>query len=553
MTAKPWLEHYPPGLPKEIDADLFPSLQALLDYCFKQFRDLRAFSCLGGNLSYADVDQQSRYVAAFLQHRGLKPGDRVAVMLPNISQYPVVAFAVLRAGMTVVNVNPLYTPRELEHQLEDSGAKALIILENFANTFAEIRQHTNVEHVVVTGLGDALPAIKRIATNFVVRRVKKLVPPYDLAGSVSYRRMIKEGKWNVFKPPEVGPDDIAFLQYTGGTTGVAKGAMLTHRNMVANVLQTSGWLRPEERGRQEVGVTPLPLYHIFSLTANLFACFYLGFNNVLIPNPRDLNAFIKDLKKQPFSYITGVNTLFNALLTQEDFGSVNFSRLRVTTGGGMAVQKVVADRWKEKTGIPISQGYGLTESSPVVCTNPPGDPFNGSVGLPVPSTDVTIRDDDGAVLPLGEVGEICVKGPQVMKGYWNRPEETANVMLEGGWLKTGDIGRLDEAGRLFIEDRKKDMIIVSGFKVFPNEVEDVVARHPGVLEVAAVGVPDEHSGETVKLFVVKRDPALTEADLLAYCREELTGYKRPHAIEFRDDLPKSNVGKILRRELRDEA
>lgn len=551
MTARPWLAHYPEGLPEEVDADRFASLPDLLNHSFKQFRDFRAFSCLGGNLSYADIDQHSRYVAAFLQHRGLEPGDRVAVMLPNISQYPIAAFAVLRAGMTVVNVNPLYTPRELEHQLKDSGAKALIILENFANTFAEIREHSSVEHVVVTGLGDALPGLKRIATNFVVRRIKKLVPPYDLPGSVSYGRMIKEGKWNVFKAPDVGPEDIAFLQYTGGTTGVAKGAMLTHRNMVANVLQTSGWLRPRETGRQEIGVTPLPLYHIFSLTANLFACFHLGFNNVLIPNPRDLKAFVKDLKKQPFSYITGVNTLFNALLNHEDFDSVDFSRLRVATGGGMAVQKIVAERWEEKTGVHISQGYGLTESSPVVCTNPPGDPFNGSVGLPVPSTDVTIRDDDGVVLPQGEVGEICVKGPQVMKGYWNRPEETANVMLDGGWLKTGDIGRLDESGRLFIEDRKKDMIIVSGFKVFPNEVEDVVARHPGVVEVAAVGIPDEHSGEAVKLFVVRRDPALTEADLMAFCREELTGYKRPHAIEFRDDLPKSNVGKILRRELRD--
>ena len=547
---QPWFDSYPSGSPREIDPDTFPSLKHMLEDAFGRYASLPAFTCMGTTLTFAEVDQQSRYLAAYLQNSaGLAPGDRVAIMLPNILQYPIAAFAALRAGMVVVNVNPLYTPDELEHQLQDSGARALIVLENFATTFAQIAAPTDVQTVITTGIGDLLTPLRRVLTNFVVRHVKRMVPAYDIPNRVSFRRALTEGKWRVYEDTPVVGDDLAFLQYTGGTTGVSKGAMLTHRNMVANVLQTVVWVENHINRGEAIVITPLPLYHVFSLTSNLLAFAHYGSRDVLIPNPRDIAGFIKEISKFRFTNMTAVNTLFSALINHPDFDKIDFSRLVLAVGGGMAVQRAVADEWEKLTGNILTQGYGLTEASPVVTTNPVGTQFTGAVGIPVPSTQITIRDDDGAVLPVGEIGEICVRGPQVMKGYWNRPDETANVMLND-WLKTGDIGRLDEQGFLFIEDRKKDMIIVSGFKVFPNEIEDVIAHHPGVLEVAAVGVPDERSGETVKIFVVRKDPALTEADLLAYCKEHLTGYKRPHHVEFRDDLPKSNVGKILRRELR---
>jgi len=537
-------------VPSSIDADQFSSLKHLLEDAFERYADLPAFTCMGTTLTFAEVDQQSRYLAAYLQNSaGLEPGDRVAIMLPNILQYPVAAFAALRAGMAVVNVNPLYTPDELEHQLKDSGAVALIVLENFAITYARIAASTDVKAVITTGIGDLLTPLRRLITNFVVRRIKRMVPAYDIDSAVSFRRALNEGKWRVYEEVSVQPEDVAFLQYTGGTTGVSKGAMLTHRNMVANVLQSMAWMEGHVARGECIVITPLPLYHVFSLTSNLLSFVHFGGRDVLIPNPRDIKGFIKELSKYKFTNITMVNTLFSALVNDPDFAKADFSRLVFGVGGGMAVQRAVADRWHSITGNTVTQGYGLTESSPVVTTNPRGTPFTGSVGLPVPSTQVTIRDDDGNVLPVGEVGEICVRGPQVMKGYWNRPDETANVMVDG-WLKTGDIGRLDEAGFVFIEDRKKDLIIVSGFNVYPNEVEDVVAHHPGVLEVAAVGVPDERTGEAVKLFVVRKDASLTGEDLIAYAREHLAGYKRPRQVEFRDDLPKSNVGKILRRELR---
>jgi long-chain acyl-CoA synthetase len=546
---EPWLQSYPAGV-STVDPDQFSSLKHMLEDAFERYADLPAFSCMGTTLTFAEVDQQSRYFAAYLQDSaGLAKGDRVAIMLPNILQYPIAAFGALRAGLVVVNVNPLYTPRELEHQLKDSGATALVVLENFASTYAKIAANVSVKTVITTGLGDLLTPPRRLLTNFVVRHVKRMVPAFDIPSRVSFRRTLTEGKWHVYENRAVESDDLAFLQYTGGTTGVSKGAMLTHRNMVANVLQTVVWLDGHVNRGEGIVITPLPLYHVFSLTSNLLSFIHFGGHDVLIPNPRDIGAFIKAIRKYRFTNITAVNTLFAALLNHEDFAKVDCSRLILAVGGGMAVQRAVAERWQQATGNVITQGYGLTEASPVVTTNPVGSPFTGAVGLAVPSTQITIRDDDGVVLPVGEIGEICVRGPQVMKGYWNKDEETANVMLED-WLKTGDIGRLDEQGFLFIEDRKKDMIIVSGFKVFPNEVEDVLAHHPGVLEVAAVGIPDERAGEAVKIFVVRKDPALTEADLVAFARERLTGYKRPHHVEFREDLPKSSVGKILRRELR---
>ena len=546
---QPWLNSYPAGA-GNVDLSEFDSLKDMLEDAFHRYADLPAFSCMGTTLTFAEVDQQSRYFAAYLQDSlGLEKGERVAIMLPNILQYPIAAFGVLRAGLVVVNVNPLYTPHELEHQLQDSGATALVVLENFATTYAEIAANVGVKKVITTGVGDLLSPLRRIVTNFVVRHIKRMVPAFRIDNSTGFRRALTEGKWHVYEDRVIESDDLAFLQYTGGTTGVSKGAMLTHGNMVANVLQSVVWLEGHVNRGEGIVITPLPLYHVFSLTSNLLSFAHIGGRNVLIPNPRDIGAFIKEIKKFRFTNITAVNTLFAALLNHDAIGQVDFSRVVSAVGGGMAVQRAVADRWQEVTGNVITQGYGLTEASPVVTTNPVGAEFTGAVGLPVPLTEVTIRDDDGNVLPIGEVGEICVRGPQVMKGYWNRDDETAKVML-GDWLKTGDIGRLDERGLLFIEDRKKDMIIVSGFKVFPNEVEDVIAHHPGVLEVAAIGIPDEHSGETVKIFVVRKDPNLKEAELLSFAREQLTGYKRPHHVEFRDELPKSNVGKILRRELR---
>ena len=551
--ARPWLRSYPEGVPAEIDPAQYASLKELLERSFREHAALTAFSNFGAELTYAEVDRLSRQFAAYLQSgTALKSGDRVAIMMPNLLQYPVVLFGILRAGMVVVNVNPLYTARELEHQLSDSGARVIVVLENFAHTVQRALPASVVDKVIVTEIGDQFPFLKRVITNFVVRYIKRLVPSWRIDAAECYRKVLSEGEDLTYNDVEVGPEDIAFLQYTGGTTGVAKGAVLSHRNMVSNVLQAAAWARPFIGGRGDVAITPLPLYHVFSLTANLLCFIELGGHDLLITNPRDLPGFIRELKRGPFTYITGVNTLFVALVNTSGFGDVDFSRLKVSMGGGMAVQGSASDEWQAMTGQPLAQGYGLTETSPIVSANPlDGRAFNGSVGLPVPSTEVVICDEAGTLLGLGEVGEICVRGPQVMRGYWNRPEATAEVLSDDGWLKTGDIGRMDEQGFVFIEDRKKDLILVSGFNVYPNEVEDVVVSHPGVLEAAVVGVPDERSGEAVRLFAVKKDPSLTKAELIEYCRESLTGYKIPREVIFKDELPKTNVGKVLRRALRE--
>ena len=551
--ARPWLRSYPEGVPAEIDPAQYASLKELLERSFREHAALTAFSNFGAELTYAEVDRLSRQFAAYLQSgTGLKPGDRVAIMMPNLLQYPVVLFGILRAGMVVVNVNPLYTARELEHQLSDSGARVIVVLENFAHTVQRALPASVVDKVIVTGIGDQLPFLKRVITNFVVRYIKRLVPSWRIDSAERYREVLTKGDDLTYKDVEVGPEDIAFLQYTGGTTGVAKGAVLSHRNMVSNVLQAAAWARPFIAGRGDVAITPLPLYHVFSLTANLLCFIELGGHYLLITNPRDLPGFIRELKRGPFAYITGVNTLFVALVNTPGLGDVDFSRLKVSMGGGMAVQGSVSNEWQSMTGQPLAQGYGLTETSPVVSATPlDGRAYNGSVGLPVPSTEVAICDEAGTFLGLGEVGEICVRGPQVMRGYWNRPEATAEVLSDDGWLRTGDIGRMDEQGFVFIEDRKKDLILVSGFNVYPNEVEDVVVSHPGVLEAAVVGVQDERAGEAVRLFAVKKDPSLTKAELIEYCRESLTGYKIPREVIFKDELPKTNVGKVLRRALRE--
>ncbi len=553
---KIWHKHYAPGVPEEVDNGGYQSLRDLIETSFSEHAAKPAYTCMDVTLTYADLDRLSRHLAAYFQERArLKKGDRVAIMLPNILQYPVVLCAVLRAGLVAVNVNPLYTPRELEHQLRDSGARAIVILENFAGTLQKVLGDTKVETVITTAVGDLFGFVKRNMVNFVVRRVKKAVPPYDLPDAVGFRDALYDGGDLVFHPPDIDLGDLAFLQYTGGTTGVAKGAMLSHRNLVYNVEQSTAWLGTAMADDEPVvAITALPLYHIFSLEGNCLSIMKLGGRNILIPNPRDFDAFVKEMGKYPFTYFTGVNTLFSALLNTPGFEKLDFSRLRITVGGGMAVQEAVARRWKEVTGNTLVQAYGLTETSPAAVINPLVEEaeFNGSIGLPISSTEVSIRDDDGKELGIGEVGEICIRGPQVMEGYWNRPEETEKVMLPEGWLRTGDMGRMDERGFVFIEDRKKDMILVSGFNVYPNEIEDVIAQLDGVLEVAAVGKPDERSGEVVKVFVVRKDESLTEKDIIAHCREQLTGYKVPKAVAFRDELPKTNVGKILRRALRDE-
>ena len=548
-----WLNNYPPGVPADIDPDSYPSLKEAIEEAFSTYRQQPAFTNMGATLTYAQLDELSRAFAAWLQRKsGLVRGDRVALMMPNVLQYPIALFGVLRAGMVVVNTNPLYTPRELEHQLKDSGAKAIVIVENFAHVLQHVLARTDLKNVLVTGIGDLLSVPKGFMVNFVLRHVRKQVPAWSIPGSVSFKTILGSGLGLKLEPVSLSGEDIAFLQYTGGTTGVAKAAVLSHRNMVANLLQSLAWIRPAlQAGGGRVVITALPLYHIFALTSNCLAFLPLGARNVLITNPRDFPGFVAELKKYKFNFISGVNTLFNALLHTPGFASVDFSALRATFAGGMALQPVVAARWKEVTGNSIAQGWGLTETSPMVTANPIGLAFNGSVGLPVSSTDVSIRDDAGAELPVNGVGEICVFGPQVMRGYWNRPDETDQVMF-GDWLRTGDIGRLDENGFVYIEDRKKDMILVSGFNVYPNEIESVVAAHPGVLEAAAVAQADENSGEVVALFVVKKDPNLTAEALIAFCRKELTGYKVPKHIYFRAELPKTNVGKILRRALRDE-
>ncbi|AJW99866.1 long-chain fatty acid--CoA ligase [Burkholderia gladioli] len=552
---KIWLKSYPPGVPAEIDPSRYPTVPDLLDESFRSYRDRAAFICMGKSLSYGELDAMSRKLGAWFQSRGLARGARIAIMMPNVLQYPVAIAAVLRAGYTVVNVNPLYTPRELEHQLTDSGAEAIVILENFAATLQAVIDKTAVKHVVVAAMGDLL-GFKGLIVNYVVRKVKKMVPAWQLKSFTRFNAALAEGARQTFAAPKLGPDDVAFLQYTGGTTGVAKGATLLQRNIVANVLQSEEWHAPAYTKvpglSQYITVAALPLYHVFALTVCGFLTMRTGGTALLIPNPRDIGGMFKELKRYSVSTFPAVNTLYNAMLNHPDFGQLDFSKLAVANGGGMAIQESVAKRWYEKTGTPIVEGYGLSETSPVVSCNPvTATEYTGTIGLPVSSTEISIRDDDGKEVPLGQPGEICIRGPQVMAGYWNRPDETAKVMMADGFFKSGDIGVMDERGYVKIVDRKKDMILVSGFNVYPNEVEDVVASHPGVFEVAAVGVPDEHSGEAVKLFVVKKDPALTDQDIIAYCKERLTGYKRPRFIEFRTELPKTNVGKILRRELRD--
>ncbi len=551
-----WLKHYPPGVPADIDPKQYQSLVALLEESFTKFADRKAFICMDKAITYRELDEASTALAGWLQSKGLSKGARVAVMMPNVLQYPVATTAVLRAGYTVVNVNPLYTPRELEHQLKDSGAEAIIVLENFATTVQQVLPHTSVKHVVVGSMGDML-GFKGVIVNFVVRRVKKMVPAYSLPGAVGFNEAVSAGRGMTLKKPAIGPDDVAFLQYTGGTTGVSKGATLLHRNIVANVLQNDAWLQPALAKAPVVNelliVCALPLYHIFALTACFLLAVRAGGCNLLIPNPRDIPGFIKELKKYKVNSFPAVNTLYNALLHTPGFNEIDFSMLKSSFGGGMATQKAVAEAWKKTTGCALSEGYGLSETSPTLtCNRADTEEYNGTIGLPLPSTYLSIRDDAGNEVPLGQTGEICAKGPQVMAGYWNRPDETAKVMTADGFFRTGDIGVMNADGYTKIVDRKKDMILVSGFNVYPNEVEDVLAMHPGVLEVAVVGVPDPHSTEAVKAFVVKKDPNVTAQDIIKFAGTQLTGYKVPKQIEFRNELPKTNVGKILRRALRDE-
>ena len=551
---KIWLKHYPKGVPAEIDVNEYASIRDVFEESVAKYAARPAFSCMGKSITFAELDTLSAAFGAWLQGIGCKQGTRVALMMPNILQYPVCLFGALRAGCTVVNVNPLYTARELEHQLNDSGAEVIVCLENFASVFAQVRAKTKIRQPVITSVGELL-SFKGLAVDFVLRRVKKAVPAYSIPGAIRVSDALAEGRKRSLEKVEIGADDIAFLQYTGGTTGVAKGAMLLHRNIVANLLQARAWVQPFlGKDSRDVIITPLPLYHIFSLTANCLVFMTLGGENVLIPNPRDIPGFVKQMRKYRFTAITGVNTLFNALVNNARFRKLDFSSLRLTLGGGMAVQQAVAEKWKEITGVPLIEAYGLTETSPAATINPLDLPaYNGSIGLPIPSTEVVLRDDAGHDVALGVPGEICIRGPQVMAGYWQRQDETDKVIDRDGWFATGDIGVMDERGYVRIVDRKKDMILVSGFNVYPNEFEAVVAMHPGVLECAAVGVPDPKSGEAVKVFIVRSDAKVTAEDILAHCRKHLTGYKVPRDVEFRTQLPKSNVGKILRRELRDEA
>jgi long-chain acyl-CoA synthetase len=549
---KIWLKSYPPGVPAEIDVNEFSSVADIAEKSCERFRRLPAFSNMGVTLSYDDVDRQSSQFAAYLQQvLKLDRGERVAIMMPNLLQYPVALFGTLRAGLTVVNTNPLYTARELEHQLNDSGARVIVILENFAHTLQQVLSRTQIKTVITTQIGDLLPFPKSLLVNLVVKHLKKMVPAWEIPSTITFKRALELGAGEQLQPMELNHEDVAFLQYTGGTTGVAKGAVLTHGNMVANLQQASAWLKPVCKEGAEKIITALPLYHIFSLTANGLTFMKYGGENVLITNPRDFAGFVKELSKVKFTAITGVNTLFNALLNTAGFDKLDFSSLHLTLGGGMAVQEAVAKRWRNVTKVPLIEAYGLTETSPAACINPLDlKDYNHSIGLPVPSTEVCYRDDEGKDVAQGEVGELCIRGPQVMRGYWNRPDETDKVLDSQGWLRTGDMGYMDPQGFCFIVDRKKDMILVSGFNVYPNEIEDVVAQHEGVLEVAAVGVNDERCGEVVKIVVVRKNPELTESDLISYCKERLTGYKVPKKVEFRDELPKTNVGKILRRALR---
>jgi long-chain acyl-CoA synthetase len=553
---KNWLKQYPAEVPATIDVAQYPSLVALLEEAFRKHAAKPAYRYMGKVITFAQVDEASRAFAAWLQGLGLDKGDRVALMMPNMPQYPVAVAAVLRAGYVVVNVNPLYTPRELEHQLKDSGAKAIVMVENFATTLQQVIESVPTKKVVLTGLGDMLPFPKGALVNFVVRNVKKMVPPYTLPGAVRFADALAQGRRKTWTPPTLGPDDIAVLQYTGGTTGVSKGAVLLHRNLVANILQAEAWYQPAlkkiPKGEQIVTVCALPIYHIFGFNTNMMLSMRMGGCNILIANPRDLPSVFKELQGQKFHSFPAVNTLFNAMANHPDFGTVDWSHLRISVGGGMAVTSGTAKLWLDKTGCPIVEGYGLSETSPSATCNPvDSTAYSGNIGLPMPNTELTLLDDDGKEVPTGQPGEIAIRGPQVMAGYWQRPDETAKVMTADGWFRTGDVGVVDERGYFRIVDRKKDMILVSGFNVYPNEVEDVVSQMPGVLECAAVGVADAKAGEAVKLVVVKKDPNVSEADVRAYCEANLTGYKRPKVVEFRTELPKTPVGKILRRELRD--
>ncbi|MGA8881861.1 MAG: long-chain-fatty-acid--CoA ligase [Azonexus sp.] len=547
-----WLKNYPAGVPADIDVSQYSSLVQLMDESFAKFAARNAYAFMDRHYTFADIDRHSAAFGAWLQQRGLAPGARVAIMMPNVIQYPIAVAAILRAGCVVVNVNPLYTPRELEHQLKDSGAKVIVIVENFANTLQQVIGKTAVKHVIVTPMGDMLGMVKGALVNFVVRHVKKMIPAWSLPGSINFTAALAAGRRHGMEPVVLGHDDLAFLQYTGGTTGVSKGAMLTHGNIASNVMQAYAWIKPAIEEGKEFIVTALPLYHIFALTANCLTFMMIGARNLLIVNPRDMPGFIKEWKKYPISVSTGVNTLFNGLLNQPDFASIDFSTMKLSLGGGMAVQAPVAARWQKVTGSPLLQAYGLTETSPAATINPLNlKEFNGSIGLPISSTEVSIRDDDGKEVPIDQVGEICIRGPQVMAGYWQRPDETAKVMYADGFLRTGDMGYIDHLGYVYLVDRKKDMILVSGFNVYPNEVEEAVAMHEGVGDVAAIGVADENSGEVVKIFVVRKDPNLTAEEIIAHCRKHLTGYKVPKQVEFRADLPRTNVGKILRRALKE--
>jgi long-chain acyl-CoA synthetase len=549
---KVWLKSYPPGVPEEIDLDAYASVTDVFEQAIASFGERPCFSNMGTTLTYSDLDRYTDQFASYLQNLpGMQTGDRVAVMMPNVLQNPISIFAILRAGMTVVNVNPLYTPRELRHQLTDSGARVIVVMENFCHTLAEVIADTSVQQVITTQLGDLLHFPKSIIVNLVVKYVRKMVPPFSLPRSITFKQALRAGSGQRHRPVPVTHDDLAFLQYTGGTTGVAKGAMLTHGNMTANMQQASAWIQDLVNEDDEVIITALPLYHIFSLTANCLVFMKVGALNYLITNPRDMPGFVKELQGLRFTALTGVNTLFNALMNTQGFEKIDFSPLKLSLGGGMAVQQPVAERWQKLTGTPLLEAYGLTETSPAVCINPLNlRKFSGSIGLPVPSTEVSVQDEAGNILPQGEVGELCVRGPQVMKGYWQKPEETARVLSSDGWLKTGDVAQMDEQGFIRIVDRLKDMILVSGFNVYPNEIETVIAGHDGVLEVGVIGEPDADSGEVVKAVIVRKDPALDAAEIIAHCREYLTPYKVPKIIEFRDELPKTNVGKILRRELR---
>ena len=550
--SRPWLSKYPNGIPANIDPDAYTCLVDMIDETLKKYRTKVAFSCMGKEMTFEQIDKLSQQFGAYLQSRGLVKGDKIALMMPNMLQYPIALFGALRSGLVVVNTNPLYTPREMHHQFADSGVKAIVIAENFAANLEKIIGNTSIKTVILASIGEMLGTMKGMVVNFMVRSVKRMVPKYTLANTVTFKEALAQGKKFTLERHEGTADEVILLQYTGGTTGVSKGAMLTNRNMVANMQQIRSFMMPFLKEGEEIALSPLPMYHIFAFTVNCLALMSVGSTTVLIVNPRDLSTIVKAFKAYPITLMTGVNTLFNGLINNEAFRALDFSNLRISVGGGMAVQRTVAEKWQQITGTPLSEGYGMTEASPVVSVNPiDGSGKIGTIGVPVPSTDVRIVDDAGLPLAVGEVGEIQVKGPQVMKGYYNRPEETAKTITSEGWLCTGDIGKMHEDGYFQIVDRKKDMILVSGFNVFPNEIEEVVAAHPKVLEAAAIGVPDEKSGEIVKVFVVKSDKSLQEAELIAHCRENLTGYKVPKQVVFREDLPKTNVGKILRRELRD--